>query len=109
MAQEEDAGGGAPPDGAPGQPPQTQPPRPSLDAALATMTGRRMFIMLQLSASLIGAGSGLVVYLFLVGLRLNAIVALVLGFAFALLARQAARSLAFEWLVRQARRRPPPS
>jgi hypothetical protein len=101
---------GAPPDAATGQTPQTQPqPRPSLDATLATMTGRRAFITLQLLASLVGAGSGMVVYLFLVGLRLNAIVALVLGFMFALLARQAMRSLALEWVVRQARRRPPPS
>jgi hypothetical protein len=83
--------------------------RQSLDALLARLLGRRAFIALQLGASLVATVAGLVVYLFLTSLHLVTIVALALGFLFALLVRQAARYLALEWLLRQTRERTPPS
>jgi hypothetical protein len=82
-----------------------QPPRPNVDRTMATLTGRNTFIALQLGASALAVVGGVVVFVFLVGLRLNSIVALVLGFGFALLARRAATYLALEWLVRQTRQR----
>ena len=89
-------------------PPQAQPgTRPSLDRILAGMLGRRAFVALQLVASLIATAAGLVVYLVLASLHLNSLVALALGFFFALVVRQAVRYLALEWLLRQARQRPP--
>jgi hypothetical protein len=83
--------------------------RPSLDRILAGLLGRRAFVALQLGASLIATAAGLVVYFFLASLHLNPLVALALGFFFALVVRQAVRYLALEWLLRQARQRPPSS
>lgn len=107
MAREEDRGG-SPHASETQMPPQAQRgTRPSLDAILAGMLGRRAFVALQLGASLIATAAGLVAYLFLASLHLNSLVALALGFFFALVVRQAVRYLALEWLLRQARQRPP--
>jgi tetrahydromethanopterin S-methyltransferase subunit E len=107
MAREEDKGGSSYDLGTQVPPQAQRETRPSLDRILAGMLGRRAFVALQLGASLIATAAGLVVYFFLASLHLNSLVALALGFFLALVVRQAARYLALEWLLRQARQRPP--
>jgi hypothetical protein len=93
----------APPTG----PDARQAPLPptGLDRRLASMTSRNTFMALQMSATLCATLGGLIFYMFLVSLRVNNILALVLGLGFALLSRRAALTLMGEWLVARARGR----
>ena len=54
--------------------------------------------------TLFAAVGGVACFMLLTGLHVNDIVALLLGLGFALLARQAAMSLAGEWMLARARR-----
>ena len=85
------------------------PTRPlSVDQRMAGMTGRGMFMAFQLGATLVASAGGLIVYGLLVNRQVNNFVALLIGLAFALLARRAATWLMLAWLTAQARQRGAP-
>lgn len=92
------------PEPAGAQGPQANP-RPGVDRQLATMTGRSTFAALQLGATLGATLGGLVLYGFLLGLRVNNLIAVLLGFGFALLSRRAITSLTLEWMRARTRQR----
>jgi hypothetical protein len=79
--------------------------RLSIDRRLATMTGRRTFAALQMSATIGATLGGLALYGFLLGFRVNSLLALLAGFLFALASRRAVSSLALEWVLARARQR----
>jgi hypothetical protein len=65
---------------------------------------RTMLAAVRAVITLFAAAGGVACFMLLTGLHVNDIVALLLGLGFALLARQAATSLAGEWLLARARR-----
>jgi mannitol-specific phosphotransferase system IIBC component len=85
------------------------PTRPlSVDQRMAGMTGRGKFMAFQLGATLVASAGGLIVYGLLVNRQVNNFIALLIGLAFALLARRAATWLMLAWLTAQARQRGAP-
>jgi hypothetical protein len=71
---------------------------------MAGVTSRNVFLALQIGVTLFAVAGGLVFYVLLVSIaHVNTLFAFVLGFVFALLARQAVSSLVLEWLLARAR------
>lgn len=92
----------------PGVAPESNPlgsydPLAEVDPRLAGIKRSGPWVAIQLGVPVFAAGCGLSCYYFLTLFSFNALIAAVLGLAFALLVRVAARSLLIEWLVARAR------
>lgn len=78
-------------------------PLAEMDPRLAGIKRSGPWVAIQLGVPVFAAGCGLSCYYFLTLFSFNALISAILGLAFALLVRMAARSLLIEWLVARAR------
>ena len=78
-------------------------PLAEVDPRLAGIKRSGPWVAIQLGVPVFAAGCGLSCYYFLTLFGFTPLIAAILGLAFALLVRVAARSLLIEWLVARAR------
>ena len=78
-------------------------PLAEVDPRLAGIKHSGPWVAITLGVPIFAAGSGLACYYFLTMFSFTALIAAILGLAFALLVRVAARSILIEWLVARAR------